>query len=380
MFNETCCFHVQLLDFKRFSGHQPLGALSLPLGAVDLQHVLERWYQLGPPGTTEVQLMLEQRKWKKRRTSARKGSASPYFNEAFTFLLPVSQVQSPQAEPWALSMLPWGTRCNKRLLLPCVSRSSPVGTWWQGRGSVLRMTAPVQTQVTRCLTGAGPWVEGDPAGVLTPPAPTGEAGGGLQQGTVWGRDPSSFGCHCGASPVWTAGGTAHLRKRLRALGGAALAGCASPSPHIWAPAPRVSSDLPHGLGAGRAGAKSPGRRRQVTARCLSRVGTRGGGPALAARRPSPSGSERGSRAGGAAVPGCEDVCPSCPGEGSRGRPAPPPILLPGVGEDRFTLCRPGRPCLGGLGLTREGLADRRTVDSRAQQGEPAAVPRDSEAR
>uniref|UniRef100_A0A8C9AHA8 Synaptotagmin-8 n=1 Tax=Prolemur simus TaxID=1328070 RepID=A0A8C9AHA8_PROSS len=156
MFNETCCLHVpqaelpratlqvQLLDFKRFSGHEPLGALSLPLGAVDLQHVLERWYQLGPPGTTEpeplgelcvplqyvpgagrlsavvleardlrpgltelyvkVQLMLEQRKWKKRRTSARKGSASPYFNEAFTFL-PISQVQSMDLvlAVWALS-------------------------------------------------------------------------------------------------------------------------------------------------------------------------------------------------------------------------------------------------------------------------------------
>ncbi|XP_012507402.1 PREDICTED: synaptotagmin-8 [Propithecus coquereli] len=146
VFDETCCFHVpqaelpeatlqvQLLDFKRFSGHEPLGALSLPLGAMDLQHVLERWYQLGPPGSAEteplgelcvslryvpgagrlsvvvlearglrsgltelyvkVQLMLDQRKWKKRRTSARKGSASPYFNEAFTFPLPVGEVQS----------------------------------------------------------------------------------------------------------------------------------------------------------------------------------------------------------------------------------------------------------------------------------------------
>ncbi|ELW71914.1 Synaptotagmin-8 [Tupaia chinensis] len=146
VFNETCCFHVpqaelpgtalqvQLLDFKRFSGHQPLGELSLPLGTVDLQHVLERWYQLGPPGTAEpeqmgelcfslryvpgsgrltvvvlearglspglaesyvkIQLMLNQRKWKKRKTSAKKGTAAPYFNEAFTFLVPFSQIQS----------------------------------------------------------------------------------------------------------------------------------------------------------------------------------------------------------------------------------------------------------------------------------------------
>lgn len=37
--------------------------------------------------------MLNQRKWKKRKTSARKGTATPYFNETFTFLVPFSQVQ-----------------------------------------------------------------------------------------------------------------------------------------------------------------------------------------------------------------------------------------------------------------------------------------------
>lgn len=145
-FHETCCFHVpqrelartalrvQVLSFRRFSAHKPLAELSLPLGTVDPQHVLEQWYQLGPPGTTEpepsgelclslryvpgsgrltvvvlearglspgladpyvkVQLMLNQRKWRKRKTSARKGTAAPYFNEAFTFLVPFSQVQS----------------------------------------------------------------------------------------------------------------------------------------------------------------------------------------------------------------------------------------------------------------------------------------------
>ncbi|OBS74175.1 hypothetical protein A6R68_15291 [Neotoma lepida] len=146
MFEETCCFlvpaaelpgatlKVQLLDFKRFSEHEPLGELQLSLGTVDPQHVLESWYQLGPPGTTEpeqmgelcfslryvpssgrltvvvlearglnpglagpyvkVQLMLNQRKWKKRKTSCKKGTTTPYFNEAFTFLVPFSQLQS----------------------------------------------------------------------------------------------------------------------------------------------------------------------------------------------------------------------------------------------------------------------------------------------
>nr|XP_008000210.2 synaptotagmin-8 isoform X4 [Chlorocebus sabaeus] len=66
VFDETCCFHipqaelpgttlqVQLFNFKRFSGHEPLGELRLPLGTVDLQHVLEHWYPLGPPAAAEL--------------------------------------------------------------------------------------------------------------------------------------------------------------------------------------------------------------------------------------------------------------------------------------------------------------------------------------
>lgn len=48
----TLLVHVR--DFQRFSRHEPLGTLSLPLGTVDLQHVLELWLPLGPPGSDEV--------------------------------------------------------------------------------------------------------------------------------------------------------------------------------------------------------------------------------------------------------------------------------------------------------------------------------------
>lgn len=41
----------------------------------------------------KVQLMSNQRKWKKRKTSCKKGTATPYFNEAFTFLVPFGQLQ-----------------------------------------------------------------------------------------------------------------------------------------------------------------------------------------------------------------------------------------------------------------------------------------------
>ena len=45
-----------------------------------------------PDPYVKVQLLLNQRKWKKRKTSARKGTATPYYNEAFTFLVPFSQI------------------------------------------------------------------------------------------------------------------------------------------------------------------------------------------------------------------------------------------------------------------------------------------------
>uniref|UniRef100_A0A8D1JUE3 C2 domain-containing protein n=1 Tax=Sus scrofa TaxID=9823 RepID=A0A8D1JUE3_PIG len=146
VFDEICSFHVppaelprtslqvQVLHSRGVSPPEPLGALSLPLGTVDLQHVLELWHPLGPPSAPEpeqtgelcvslryvpgsgrltvvvlearglspglaepfvkVQLVLNQRKWKKRKTSTRKGTAAPYFNKAFTFLVPFSQIQS----------------------------------------------------------------------------------------------------------------------------------------------------------------------------------------------------------------------------------------------------------------------------------------------
>lgn len=46
-----------------------------------------------PESFVKVQLVLEQRKWMKAKTSARKGTAAPYFNEAFTFAVPFSRVQ-----------------------------------------------------------------------------------------------------------------------------------------------------------------------------------------------------------------------------------------------------------------------------------------------
>ncbi|XP_021489137.1 synaptotagmin-8 [Meriones unguiculatus] len=182
MFEETCSFlvppaelpratlKVQLLDFKRFSEHEPLGELQLPLSTVDPQHVLESWYQLGPPGTTEpepmgelcfslryvpssgrltvvvleargldpglgetyvkVQLMLNQRKWKKKKTSSKKGTTIPYFNEAFNFLVPFSQLQSVDLvlAVWARGLQLRAEPVGKVLLGPRAS-GQPLQHW-----------------------------------------------------------------------------------------------------------------------------------------------------------------------------------------------------------------------------------------------------------
>lgn len=43
-----------MLHSRGVSPPEPLGTLSLPLGTVDLQHVLELWHPLGPPSAPEV--------------------------------------------------------------------------------------------------------------------------------------------------------------------------------------------------------------------------------------------------------------------------------------------------------------------------------------
>uniref|UniRef100_A0A3Q2IAV8 Synaptotagmin 8 n=1 Tax=Equus caballus TaxID=9796 RepID=A0A3Q2IAV8_HORSE len=238
VFDETCCFHaspaelprsslqVQVLDFRRFSRHEPLGSLSLPLGAVDLQHVLELWHQLGPPGTAEpeqtgdlcfslrytpgsgrltvvvlearglsptladpyvkVQLMLNQRKWKKRKTQARKGPAAPYFNEAFAFLVPISQVQVGGLEEGAGQISP-GTKLTPVLL----SLHRPSACLCPECGSGARRLGPGPTVPGRaCGQGAA----GRPGLWSAPPALGGHAG------------PSPAAHHPVASPAACQGG------------------------------------------------------------------------------------------------------------------------------------------------------------------------------
>ncbi|XP_076861728.1 synaptotagmin VIII isoform X2 [Brachyhypopomus gauderio] len=131
---------MQVYDFKRFSKHDVIGELRLQLSSVDWNHVIEEWRDLSEPSNHEqdqlgdicfslryvptaskltvvileaknlkkmdlggssdpyvkVQLILDKKKWKKKRTSVKKQTLNPYFNESFTFEVSFEQIQRVQ--------------------------------------------------------------------------------------------------------------------------------------------------------------------------------------------------------------------------------------------------------------------------------------------
>ncbi|XP_062432323.1 synaptotagmin-8 [Rhea pennata] len=129
---------MQVYDFNRFAKHDIIGEVRLPLASVNLQRAIEQWSdlaaaseveqeQLGEvcfslryvPSTSKltvvvleakklkkmdsdglsdpfvkVHLILNRKKWKKRKTSVKKNTLSPYFNEEFVFEVPFNQIQN----------------------------------------------------------------------------------------------------------------------------------------------------------------------------------------------------------------------------------------------------------------------------------------------
>ncbi|NWH80961.1 SYT1 protein, partial [Piaya cayana] len=150
IFNESFTFQVaqaevpestlvmQIYDFNRFAKHDIIGEVRLPLASVSLQHVIEQWSdlsvaskveeeQLGEicfslryvPSTSKltvlilevkklkqmdshglsdpfvkVHLILNRKKWKKKKTSVKKNTLNAYFNEMFVFEVPFNQIQN----------------------------------------------------------------------------------------------------------------------------------------------------------------------------------------------------------------------------------------------------------------------------------------------
>lgn len=129
---------MRVYDFNRFSKHDVIGEVRMPLRDMDLQHVIEEWKELNAESTTEyerlgeicfslkyipvtsklvvvileaknlkkmdsdgfsdpyvkVQLALNKKKWKRKKTGVKKNTLNPYFNEEFTFDVTLEQIQN----------------------------------------------------------------------------------------------------------------------------------------------------------------------------------------------------------------------------------------------------------------------------------------------
>ncbi|XP_071974188.1 synaptotagmin-8 isoform X1 [Engystomops pustulosus] len=129
---------MQVYDFNRFSKHDVIGEVRLQLRDINLQHVIEEWKELSAASNTEyerlgeicfslkyipvtsklivvilearklkkmdndglsdpyvkVQLALNKKKWKRKKTAVKKNTLNPYFNEEFTFDVTLEQIQN----------------------------------------------------------------------------------------------------------------------------------------------------------------------------------------------------------------------------------------------------------------------------------------------
>ncbi|CAI9545908.1 unnamed protein product [Staurois parvus] len=149
-FNETFTFKLlqseitetevvmQVFDFNRFSKHEVIGEVRLAVRDINLKDVIEEWKELQAAGDSDyeklgeicfslkyipvssklvvvilegrklkkmdndgfsdpyvkVQLALNKKKWKRKKTKVKKNTLNPYFNEEFTFDVTLEQIKN----------------------------------------------------------------------------------------------------------------------------------------------------------------------------------------------------------------------------------------------------------------------------------------------
>lgn len=131
---------MSVYDFDRFGKHDQIGLIKIPLNSVDLCKTLEEWRDINPPDTdadkenklgdicfslryvptagkltivileaknlkkmdvgglsdpyVKLSLMLNGKRIKKKKTTIKKCTLNPYYNESFSFEIPFEQIQN----------------------------------------------------------------------------------------------------------------------------------------------------------------------------------------------------------------------------------------------------------------------------------------------
>ncbi|KAK2162329.1 hypothetical protein LSH36_100g04021 [Paralvinella palmiformis] len=165
MGSKTLCFAVY--DFDRFSKHDQIGQVKVPLNSIDLGRVVEEWRDLTSPESdsekenklgdicfslryvptagkltvvileaknlkkmdvgglsdpyTKIALYMGNKRLKKKKTTIKKRTLNPYYNESFTFEVPFEQIQvvyywdRMRGDPYVkLSLMLNGKRIKKK--------------------------------------------------------------------------------------------------------------------------------------------------------------------------------------------------------------------------------------------------------------------------
>ncbi|KAG8198552.1 hypothetical protein JTE90_026453 [Oedothorax gibbosus] len=190
VFNETFNFKIPygeiasrtlvfaVLDFDRFSKHDQIGEIKIPLGSLDLAQTTTEWKDVskaeGEQGQenklgdvcfslryvptsgkltivileaknlkkmdvgglsdpyVKIALMLNGKRMKKKKTSIKKCTLNPYYNESFTFEIPFEQIQKVQL---VVSVVDYDRIGTSEPIGKVIMGSHATGPQWQLRAS-----------------------------------------------------------------------------------------------------------------------------------------------------------------------------------------------------------------------------------------------------